>query len=95
MWVNRAAETGLPYDIECCHPARPAVYVEVKATSTSTKSNFEVSTAELEFACAHNEQYAILRVFNVGSSWAACHFDLIKQPWSLLQGKGAKLFMQI
>ena len=93
-WVNESGESGRPYDLVCQHPVSGDVFVEVKATATAGKTNFEISTAEL-MAARDNVNYLILRAFNVGSQWSACSFDLIEQPWKMLESKGSKLFMQL
>jgi len=98
-WVNKEAESLLPYDLLCTHPIAGSVYVEVKATSSTNKGNFEISTAEVMAAKKAEEdpasQYIILRAYNVGSPWSSCRFDIIVRPWSLLQSGAAKLYIQL
>ena len=98
-WVNKDAESLLPYDLRCTHPIMGSVYVEVKATTSTNKGNFEISTAEIIAAKEAEKdsasQYVILRAYNIGSPWSACRFEIIVRPWSLLQSGAAKLYIQL
>ena len=74
VWVNREAETRLPYDIiirrrpastaaaRGGEPAEEALYVEVKTTGAVDKRAFELSLNELGFALGHPGAYHIYRV---------------------------------
>ncbi|PFH36023.1 hypothetical protein BESB_056740 [Besnoitia besnoiti] len=74
LWVNEDEEKGTPYDILVTKygaigsSAPPeTLYVEVKATGTQTKSFFEVSHKEWQFAQQHGEKFHIYRVLDAGS----------------------------
>lgn len=69
------------------------MYVEVKATASSDKEHFEISTSELLHSHKFKEQYVILRVYNVNSP--PMSIDLIVHPWELLEKKGAQLYMRL
>eukprot|EP00036_Acanthoecidae_sp_10tr_P007404 CAMPEP_0182917204 /NCGR_PEP_ID=MMETSP0105_2-20130417/1383_1 /TAXON_ID=81532 ORGANISM="Acanthoeca-like sp., Strain 10tr" /NCGR_SAMPLE_ID=MMETSP0105_2 /ASSEMBLY_ACC=CAM_ASM_000205 /LENGTH=738 /DNA_ID=CAMNT_0025054195 /DNA_START=233 /DNA_END=2449 /DNA_ORIENTATION=- len=93
-WLNLWEESGEPYDLECTHPSGRRVYVEVKSTASSERSNFPISVTELMTARDAEEgrdfDYVLARVY-----LDAGRTDLIQRPWKLLESKGAHLFMQI
>ena len=97
--MNKESESLLPYDLLCTHPMMGSVYVEVKATSSTNKGNFEISTAEIMAAKKAEKdstvQYVILRAYNVGLPWSSCRFDIIIRPWSLLRSGAAKLYIHL
>lgn len=71
IWVNDVAESGKPYDFEViCTTEDEAftLYVEVKATCSSKKEVFEISSNEVKFASEQGERYHIYRIFNAGNT---------------------------
>lgn len=69
IWTNQAEESGKPYDFEVvCATEEEAytVFIEVKATRSSQKEVFEISSNEVKFASEHGERYHIYRIFNAG-----------------------------
>ncbi|KEP63405.1 UNVERIFIED_CONTAM: hypothetical protein HHA_304720 [Hammondia hammondi] len=74
LWVNEDEESGTPYDILVTKYGRvgsstppESIYIEVKSTSSQSKSFFEVSHKEWQFAQQHGDQFHIYRVLDVGS----------------------------
>ncbi|XP_071961958.1 uncharacterized protein [Antedon mediterranea] len=76
-WVNEEYETGLPYDIEIQTVGEKACieYVEVKATNSSEKKFFEISSNEVAFAQQQMPNYHLYRVYNTlrKESVRVCH----------------------
>lgn len=71
IWTNQAEESGKPYDFEViCTPGDEAytLYIEVKATRSSKKEMFEISSNEVKFASEQGERYHIYRIFNAGTT---------------------------
>ncbi|CBZ51381.1 hypothetical protein NCLIV_044430 [Neospora caninum Liverpool] len=71
LWVNEDEESGTPYDIlvtkygQVGSSALPeSIYIEVKATSSQSKSFFEVSHKEWQFAQQHGDHFHIYRVLD-------------------------------
>ena len=70
-WNNRDGESGKPFDFEVtCKLEDEAytLYVEVKATKSSKKEIFEISSNEVNFACGKGKHYHIYRVFRAGTA---------------------------
>ncbi|XP_025076268.1 uncharacterized protein LOC112553340 isoform X4 [Pomacea canaliculata] len=70
IWANEQAESGKPYDFEiiCTREDEAfSLYIEVKATRTSSKEVFEISANEVRCASENGERYHIYRVFNAGT----------------------------
>ena len=71
IWTNDVEESGKPYDFEVvCTPGDEAytLYIEVKATRSSQKEVFEISSNEVKFASEQGECYHIYRIFNAGAT---------------------------
>ena len=66
-WLNADNETGLPYDLAVSEPGTERVLIEVKTSSSLSKSFFEVSLAELDCARQKGANYIIYRVTGAGS----------------------------
>nr|DAD23986.1 TPA_asm: hypothetical protein HUJ06_025449 [Nelumbo nucifera] len=60
-WVNEEKETGLPYDIVIGNDEEKE-YIEVKATRSSNKDWFTISTREWQFAVDRGEGFSIVHV---------------------------------
>lgn len=67
LWASKERGDGLGYDIRSYHPDGRTRYIEVKATKLGEETPFYITSAELEFARQHQEEYVIYRVFNVDS----------------------------
>jgi hypothetical protein len=65
LWVARAIGDGAGYDIRSYRPDGRPRYIEVKATKLGALTPFYITSAELDFARRHQEDYAIYRVFDV------------------------------
>ncbi|XP_050219980.1 protein NO VEIN [Mercurialis annua] len=61
-WVNEDNETGLPYDIVIGEDENSRQYYEVKATTSSRKDWFIISTREWQFAVDNSEAFSIVYV---------------------------------
>nr|KAG5712633.1 hypothetical protein BaRGS_029688 [Batillaria attramentaria] len=71
IWANDVAESGKPYDFEVvCTTEDEAfsLFIEVKATRSSKKEVFEISSNEVKFASEHGERYHIYRIFSAGNT---------------------------
>jgi hypothetical protein len=66
-WLNWERDLGVGCDIEVVEQGA-SVYVEVKATSDSSKATFEVTAAQWTLARQQQAAYRILRVFNAGTA---------------------------
>jgi uncharacterized protein DUF3883 len=65
LWVAREVGDGAGYDIRSYRPDGRLRYIEVKATKLGALTPFYITSAELDFARRHQEDYAIYRVFDV------------------------------
>lgn len=65
IWAAREAGDGLGYDIRSFTPDGHPRYIEVKATKLGALTPFYITSAELDFARRHQDDYAIYRVFNI------------------------------
>ncbi|GJN22973.1 hypothetical protein PR202_gb10584 [Eleusine coracana subsp. coracana] len=61
-WVNQESETGLPYDIVITRKGNFTEYVEVKATVSSQKDWFYVTSREWQFALEKGDSFSFARV---------------------------------
>ncbi|KAL1527865.1 hypothetical protein AB1Y20_009241 [Prymnesium parvum] len=78
VWVNEIEEQGLPYDVKIVERSQDVAatvphaekvhYVEVKATTSSSKPLFEMSLAEIDFAREHGSACSLYRVFSAFSA---------------------------
>ncbi|ORM42065.1 uncharacterized protein BXIN_0939 [Babesia sp. Xinjiang] len=66
FWVNKHNESGQAYDLYLRNIKGEEVFIEVKSSSSNTKSNFEVSYKEWCFAQQKGARYEIFRVSGVG-----------------------------
>ena len=99
-WVNRDAETGMPYDIAVEGDRGERIFIEVKTTrmpgdverpSTHHRDFFELSLAELDFARVQGERYLLYRVF-VGANGGTT-VRRLRDPVSSLRPGGLGLLM--
>jgi hypothetical protein len=65
LWVAREVGDGAGYDIRSYRPDGRLRYIEVKATKLGALTPFYITSAELDFARRHQQDYAIYRVFDV------------------------------
>jgi len=65
LWVAREVGDGAGYDIRSYRPDGRLRYIEVKATKLGAVTPFYITSAELDFARRHQQDYAIYRVFDV------------------------------
>eukprot|EP01012_Entosiphon_sulcatum_P043353 TRINITY_DN5764_c0_g1_i2.p1 TRINITY_DN5764_c0_g1~~TRINITY_DN5764_c0_g1_i2.p1 ORF type:complete len:2678 (+),score=447.44 TRINITY_DN5764_c0_g1_i2:1203-9236(+) len=86
-WVNEAGETGKSFDITIAERRGPNAttvtdYVEVKSTTSRTKSVFEISTQEWEFAQLMQEKFTLIAVRGSGRSDATIYTcKNVSQHW--------------
>lgn len=92
-WVNQETETGLPYDIVITRKGNFSEYVEVKATVSSKKDWFYVTSREWQFALEKGDSFSIARVVMSGSKKAS--IEMLKNPYRLYQQKALKLALLI
>ncbi|KAL6636733.1 hypothetical protein ACP70R_024305 [Stipagrostis hirtigluma subsp. patula] len=92
-WVNEQTETGLPYDIVITHKGNLTEYVEVKATVSSRKDWFYVTSREWQFALEKGDSFSIARVVLSGSNKAS--IEMLKNPSKLYQRKALQLALLI
>jgi hypothetical protein len=67
LWVAREIGDGAGYDIRSYRSDGRLRYIEVKATKLGAVTPFYITSAELDFARRHQQDYAIYRVFDVDS----------------------------
>jgi hypothetical protein len=67
LWAARETGDGLGYDIRSFTLDGRPRYIEVKATKLGALTPFYITSAELDFARRHQDEYAIYRVFNIDS----------------------------
>ncbi|CAM0876996.1 unnamed protein product [Alopecurus aequalis] len=84
-WVNREAETGLPYDLVITRGTNLIEYVEVKATTSSNKDWFYISTREWEFASEKGDAFTIARI--LVSDEKKLSIEFFKNPLDLCRKK--------
>ncbi|AFZ80553.1 hypothetical protein BEWA_034100 [Theileria equi strain WA] len=65
-WHNKLEESGFPFDITIARPNQET-YVEVKSSTSVTKTAFEISYNEWLFAQTKGVNYEIYRVSGVGT----------------------------
>jgi hypothetical protein len=65
LWVARDIGDGAGYDIRSFSLDGLPRYIEVKATKLGALTPFYITSAELDFARRHQEDYAIYRVFDI------------------------------
>lgn len=65
LWVAREVGDRAGYDIRSYRPDGRPRYIEVKATKLGVLTPFYITSAELDFARRHQQDYAIYRVFGV------------------------------
>ena len=90
-WVNQERETGLPYDIVIVgggggggeKETSSREYVEVKATKSSRKDWFKITTREWQFGVEKGESFSIAHVL-LGNNNAA-RITIFKNPVKLCQ----------
>jgi hypothetical protein len=92
-WVNQETETGLPYDIVITRKGNFREYVEVKATVSSKKDWFYVTSREWQFALEKGDSFSIARVALSGTKKAS--IEMLKNPYKLYQQKALKLALLI
>ncbi|XP_062212736.1 protein NO VEIN isoform X2 [Phragmites australis] len=91
-WVNEESETGLPYDIVITRK-KDSEYVEVKATVSSKKDWFYVTSREWQFALEKGDSFSIARVILSGTKQAS--IEMLKNPYKLYQQKALRLALLI
>jgi hypothetical protein len=64
-WIARQDGDGLGYDIRSFDDTGREKFIEVKATALGESTPFYFSTAELDFARSHSNQFVIYRVYDV------------------------------
>ena len=72
IWMNKDAQTTLPYDIQIINRgntenSKDVKFVEVKATWENEDKAFEMSSYELRHAFEFGQRYDVYRVVGVGS----------------------------
>lgn len=68
-WISRDSGDGFGYDIQSFEIENGSVkeiYIEVKSTSSSLTSDFEMSSNELKFAKNHPDNYKLYRIYKNG-----------------------------
>lgn len=81
-WVNETNETGLPFDLVVGE--EPNVeFIEVKATRSSRKDWFNITTREWQFAAEKGESFSIAHVLIMENNVA--RITLFKDPVKLCQ----------
>lgn len=68
-WISRDNGDGFGYDIQSfdiINGCEKEIYIEVKSTSSSLTSDFEMSSNELEFAKNHPDDYKLYRIYKNG-----------------------------
>ncbi|XP_042515046.1 protein NO VEIN [Macadamia integrifolia] len=88
-WVNKVAETGLPYDLVIGVNGEHKEYIEVKASKSESKDWFQISTREWQYAVERGDSFSIVHVALVGSKNA--RITIFKNPVKLCQKGGLKL----
>ncbi|XP_033112406.1 protein NO VEIN-like isoform X2 [Anneissia japonica] len=97
LWANEQNETGYPYDIEIKTNIEGGVhteYIEVKATNSSDKKYFQISSNEITFAQLNAPNYHLYRVYNVGKK-EAVRVCSLKNLSEKMVKKEVVLFMKI
>ncbi|XP_026387919.1 uncharacterized protein LOC113283008 [Papaver somniferum] len=75
-WVNKEAETGLPYDIVVCKNDESKEYIEVKATTSARKDWFSITPNEWQFAVEKGDSFSVVYVVLLDSTKATItHFN--------------------
>jgi hypothetical protein len=64
-WVAKEDSDRLGYDIRLFREDDRHKYIEVKATKLGSLTLFYITSAELDFARRHQDQYAIYRVYAI------------------------------
>ncbi|KAJ8547079.1 hypothetical protein K7X08_010665 [Anisodus acutangulus] len=78
-WVNETNETGLPYDLVVGDDE----YIEIKATRSSKKDWFHITSREWQFAIEKGESFSIAHVFLSPDNTAVV--TVFKNPFRLYQ----------
>lgn len=68
-WISRDDGDGFGYDIQSfdiVDDKEKEIFIEVKSTSSSLTSDFEMSSNELEFAKNHQDNYKLYRIYKNG-----------------------------
>lgn len=68
-WISRDNGDGFGYDIksfDIVDGIEKEIFIEVKSTSSSLTSDFEMSSNELEFAKSHPDNYKLYRIYRNG-----------------------------
>ena len=106
-WENEEGEKGLPWDITCTSAAAgSAICIEVKSTSTTRLSAFEMSANELLEAHARGSEYAIMRMSNVpkpqddaaaamGNDRKPMGVTIIRNPWKAIESNTAQITLAV
>lgn len=87
-WISRDDGDGYGYDIksfDITENGDKEIFIEVKSTSSSINSDFEMSKNEMDFAKSHKDNYKIYRIYKNGSKTSGYiidssiedHFDII------------------
>ncbi|KAM0850294.1 hypothetical protein ACQ4PT_053148 [Festuca glaucescens] len=92
-WVNGETESGLPYDLVITRGGNLIEYVEVKATTSSNKDWFYITTREWQFALEKGDAFTIARVLVSGKNTA--YIELFRNPHKLCQNKMLHLALLI
>jgi hypothetical protein len=92
-WVNGETESGLPYDLVITRGGNLIEYVEVKATTSSNKDWFYITTREWQFALEKGDAFTIARVLVSGKNTA--YIELFRNPHKLCQNKTLHLALLI
>ncbi len=82
IWHNRNGESGEPQDFTLIKNGKQRV-IEVKSTSSASKSRFFLSRQEYRTLQHHGNRYRFFRVFNAGKVHA--HIEKIKDPAAKMQ----------
>ena len=84
-WMNKETESGKPYDLVINRGNNLIEYVEVKATTSSNKDWFYITTSEWQFALEKGDQFTIARIVLSGDNTAS--IELFTNPHMLCQKK--------
>lgn len=77
-WISRDDGDGYGYDIQSfdiVDGKEKEIYIEVKSTSSSLTSDFEMTSKELDFARFHKDNYKIYRIYKNGNKTSGYIID--------------------
>ena len=90
-WLNEEKESKYPYDFEVLFDNGSKHYWEVKSTPSATKSEFPISSNEIQFALENSEVYFIIRIFNTGNEEDQAKPKIWANPLDLIKNGKIKI----